>query len=143
MSTITWKAPPKVMRGVVVEGIDSGSISAISTTECWGKVASLCGLLANPSEPISVVCEIWPDTGRIIWIQKDTREFCRLELTVSDLERRYFEISSSQNFEYDYDELLSQIKHAVRNGTNESDLGFAYSVTIRDSDDSVTDEIVK
>ncbi len=131
------------MRGVVVEGVDSCSLPAISTAECWERVASLCNSLANPSEPISVVCEIWPDTGRVIWVLKDRREFCRLELTIHELEKAYFQISNSQNFEYDYDRLLYRIKDAVSKGAAQIDLGFVHHVAMRDSDDSATEEIMK
>jgi len=126
-----------------VEGVVSSSIDAVGTQECWEKVATICKFLANPSEAISIVCEIWPDTGRIIWIQKDRREFNRVELTIPELERKYFNISATTNFEYDYDVLLSQIKSAVKDGAAHVDLGFAHLVVVRDSDDPTTEELMK
>lgn len=130
------------MRGVVVGALDSASIAAISTVECWEKVGSLSRSLGNPSEPVSVLCEIWLDTGRVIWVQTDRREFCRVELSLPDLERRYFEISGTESFEHDYDLLITQIRDAIRNGSKQIDLGFAQRIAIRDSDDSTTEEIM-
>jgi hypothetical protein len=140
VSGIEWKSPPKLMRGVVIDGVDSSTFASDSSRECWEKVASISKALANSSEPISVMCEIWPDTGRVIWIQKDRREFGRVELTIPELERKYFEISSSRQFEYDYDRLVAQVRDAVKAGAAQIDLAFANKITIRESDDSTTEE---
>lgn len=142
MSSITWSALTKLMRGVVVEAKDSSPIDEISASECWEKVAVLNKALGNPTEPISVSCEIWPDTGRIIWIQKDRREFCRIELTVPELERKYFEISAVQDFEHEYNRLLGQIRRIVKNGSEQIDLRFAQRISIRDSDNKATEEVL-
>jgi len=140
MSTTTWNTPANLIRGVVVEAKDSSLIPDLDISECWERVVSLSQTLSNPSESTSVLCEIWPDTGRVIWILKDRREFCRVELLIPDLERRYFEISSAQNFDYDYDLLLKQIRKALSKGFEKVDPSFAQKIKVRDSDDATTEE---
>lgn len=142
MSTIEWKSQPNLIRGVVIDGVESSTFTIDSSVECWNKVASVNRSLANSSESISVLCEIWPDTGRIIWVQKDRREFARVELTIPELERKYFEISATQQFEYDYDRLVTQVRDTIKAGAAQIDLGFANKITIRDSDDSMTEESI-
>lgn len=86
------------------------------------------------------MCEIWPDTGRIIWILKDRREFCRVELSIPELEQRYFEISATKDFEYEYKVLLGVIKNALRKGFERVDSSYAQRIAVRDSDDATTEE---
>lgn len=142
MSTINWNVPAVLRRSIVVEAVDYSQMEEVVTTECWKKAAEVCKLLGLPKKPISIHCEIWPDTGRIFWIISDDREFCRLELLIPDLERKYFEIASQKDFEIRYNALLSHARQIVRAGCSAMNLGFADKVTIRDSDDTSTEETI-
>jgi len=143
MSMITWNTPAKLIRGVVVEATDTSRIQELATAECWERVASLSKSLSNPVESTSVLCEIWPDTGRVIWILNDRREFCRVELSIPELERQYFEISATQTFEEEYALLLRKIRNALRNGFEQVDSSYAQEIAIRDSDDATTEERIQ
>jgi hypothetical protein len=141
MTTI-WKIPDKLFRGIGVDGVDAACVKDLNIAECWQRVATITSKLATTGESISVVCEIWPDTGRIIWVVKCRRELCRVVLTSSEIEREYFSFANSNNFEFKYKMLVSQLKQLIRESFDAVDISFADQVSIMDSDDTESAEFL-
>ncbi|MEZ6137638.1 MAG: hypothetical protein R3C53_22355 [Pirellulaceae bacterium] len=134
MSGMQWSLPNTLVRGAVVEAKSGSDLASLTTAECWIMVANLSQELAKPNEPVQVLVEIWADTGRIIWILKDRREFCRVELTAVEIERSYFKMLQSNTFESEYEALVEKLKNIIRIGSSTTDLSFATSVLMRDCD---------
>lgn len=142
MSSMQWNTYDKLMRGMVVAATDPSNVHDIDTRDCWGKVVEVTSALSQGST-ICITCEIWPDTGRIIWILEDRREFARVELKAIAIEKAYYDLRDLPTFEEEYTKLMDQLRHLVRCGYDATDMSMATRVVIRDSDSHDGEVILK
>lgn len=142
MSAMQWNTYGKLMRGTVVAATDASNLHDIDTRDCWWKVVEVTSALAQ-CPTISITCEIWPDTGRIIWILEDRREFARVELKAIAIEQAYYDFRDSPTFEEEYTKLMDQLRHLVQCGYDATDMSLATRLVIRDSDSHDGEVILK
>lgn len=111
--TLVWdKEVADFKRGNAVEAatlcdLDQIRYPLIETCE---KLVEIAEEFRQKNE-LSVVVEVWPDTGRVIFRVSDDREFARVILRIQELECHYYELSSlgDDEFESEYNILVTSI----------------------------------
>lgn len=139
MSHVEIKFPVAFQRGGVLEAATASPIDSLTPdfAACWNNVLSQCKAIA-PQEVISVLVEIWPDTGRLIWICRGEREIFRFELRIDSLEIAYFQILRTPDFENRYQSLFDSVQAQLQQGLDGPLAGVA-QIVVRDSDDAATE----
>lgn len=144
MTDVIFEFPSRLLRGCVIEARTSVVIDELRDCfeQCWLKVLATIVQLAHEDEDVSILVEIWLDTGRIFWIPKSRRDIFRLELTNIALKQAYFAIMDRSDFEPNYqliiDTLKAQIESSAPRGRNKS----INKYILRDSDMRESEEIV-
>lgn len=147
---LNWHYPGNsLQRGVVLEAESTVSLDNLSgeTVQILSKLVEVCSLLANKDEECTALIEIWLDTGRIISILSDTREFARLVVNISSLEQAYYQLPDDEDEEFDneYDRLFNLVADALKVVLNDRSQELLDSLfttlIIRDSDDIETEEV--
>jgi len=148
-NSLQWSVPSeKLFRGCVVDAQASGDdVAALGAIfpELWREAEAVFRHLCDPSAKKAIEAEIWPDTGRIILVLKDRREFARLVLTCPSLERAYFSLPKQpEQFAAKYANLSDTVRAMLSDSLggsafvkNESHGNRPY-IVVRDCDDNST-----
>lgn len=82
--------------------------------EMWRKVIEIADAFQDNGK-LGVLVEVWPDTGRVIFRLSDRREFARVILNIHALERRYYELAtlSDEEFEEQHEILINSMLNAT------------------------------
>ncbi|MDP1798989.1 MAG: hypothetical protein Q8K78_15960 [Planctomycetaceae bacterium] len=144
MSALAWNTPSPLTRGIVIEAKKTASAGELSDalTECWQHAIAFCEQLKLSDESVTVEVEIWPDTGRIIWVFTDRREFGRLELSVPEIEASYFTFLKSNMFEESYAQLVQHTMALVTRTLGQFKSTGLSRVVVRDSDSIETANVI-
>ncbi|MFT5092282.1 MAG: hypothetical protein ACI93T_001101 [Porticoccaceae bacterium] len=144
----TWDEPgAKFLPGAAIDATvvaDSIDAVAIELSPLWNWLSDLLSGMKQPKDAAKsrIVAEIWPDTGRWIFVVSAERELVRVCLTVTGLEELYFALPNEvDEFDEAYGRLISQCVQAIRKSLDGIDFGKAMIVA-RDADDGATDVIL-
>jgi len=144
MSDIEIVLPSRLMKGCMVESTSNASISELTDVfvQCWNSVFFVKEKL-DTGGTASILVEIWSDTGRIYWIVSNRRELFRFELKSSAIEKAYFEMLESAQFEANYAKFGVEVRSMIRTSmVVPQDMNIS-TIVVRDSDNSDSEEILK
>jgi len=135
MSGIQITLPDHILRGMCVDAATSASVDGLTNdlAVCWETVDSLRRRLA-PDDVVTMVVQIWLDSGRIFWVVRANRERFRFELEVRTLEEAYHSFLDSPDFDTSYEILLELVRNQVRASLPRR-LEKVSIVVVRDCDD--------
>ena len=111
---IQWNIPggqpvPGCVFQTSLDVSDIGELTAILPS-VWEKVREVLTSLGREScdtSSVLVEVEIWPDTGRLIFILRREREVARVVVSVPQLEEEYFALPKDESlFDVTYRQLL-------------------------------------
>jgi hypothetical protein len=121
---------------------DIAELSAVLPA-IWRTAYDMFRRYPDGGQPKLAEIEVWPDTGRIIFILKRRREIARLVVNISLLEQMYFALPTEvSEFNKAYAELLDRILRMLhdsveRDGANHTNCE-ELAVIARDSDNQET-----
>ncbi|MCA8993979.1 MAG: hypothetical protein KDA88_18485 [Planctomycetaceae bacterium] len=146
--TLEWDIDlESFIRGSAVEATTNRPFEELqnSLSDTWKKLVQIVRQFGRQHN-VSVLVEVWPETGRVIFLVNDQSEFARVILRACSLERRYHEIWTldDQQFESAYaslvDTVLLTIQQVVADAPSSSESDIV--VTGRAADDSVTERLL-
>ena len=162
MASIDWHPPDKIIAGTAIDGYaEVADIADLrqAFSLAWAKVSELL-LQFRENELVMaqrVQVEIWPDSGRVIFIlsniraeSRRIREIARLELNIVQLEKDYHTLLSTSSDPDAHRQLIENVNSPLVSAFVDSefrslllkDHGARVNIVAREYDDEETEIVV-
>ena len=150
MSILKWdKSIQDFVRGSAIESVVLvDNIESLHTVfvEAWAKVCDIA-IEFSTNGSFSLLVEVWSDTGRIIFLLRESRDIARVVLAIPALEREYYSLPEDEKeFEVSlrslFESMLVQLIETLPRTEIEQISGGNALVVARNADDKDSNRIL-
>lgn len=150
MTELHWdKSLGELARGSDIEAVSLvDNLASLDNviSDAWIKVYEIACAF-GPYGRLTVVVEIWLDTGRIIFVMREKREIARAVLTIPALEREYYslpldDIKFDASLQVRLERIRSQLADTLPRTALERIPAECITVVAREADDKGSDRIL-